>query len=555
MFYRPLTRLQAILTITAVLVISGCGGGEIATLLAGVGSGGTGGRVVLGVLTGFGSLIVDGVRRDDSMATYMSDEDQGTPTAIASTNMTLGHSVELSLDANDAATTVVVSPALVGTVTSVSPSGITVLGVTVTINRNANQGPVTALVGYSSPTSIQIGDRVVVYGVLKTDNQGSTSLQATLIAQKTSGTGVRLTGFVAQYNATAGSFVINNQTVTIGSAALSPASTSLANGQLVTVWSNSAPIANKVTANTIRIKDPLGTNGTLTLSGLISGYTGAASFKISNVTVDAANATISPSGSTLADNQYIVVTGKYDAAANKVTANSVAVYAPAASNAVELHGSVLNFASALSFTVRGVVVDATNAAIVGGTGTQLTNGVYVEVFGSVLNNVVKATTLQIVSLTPQNAPAGAMMDLLGTITSYDKTTGNYTMSIGTGAALTGKTTASIFFDNGMASNFAVGQAVNVRGAISNGVLSTSVVSFPATLAPTGPGTAHVEGVAYNITPVSFMLNGLTIHTNGSTSEGSGAMGNGMMPGGRITVDVQDVDGQYVAKSIRPQGGS
>lgn len=549
------SRLSATLILTATLLLSGCGGGAISTLLSEVGSGGTGLRVI-GALTGLGSLIVDGMRRDDTLASYLSEEDQGLAMPMASTGMMLGHSMELSVDANDRITSVMVSPELVGIVSGAGANGITVLGTNVTLNHDTTLGPVTVLIGYASSTAIQIGDRVAVYGLLKTDSQGITSVQATLIVQKPVGTGVRLTGYVSQYNAAAGTFVVGNHTVTVGSAIISPAGTALSNGQLVTVWSNTAPIGNGIAASTIRIKWPAASSGNLTLSGSISAYAGNASFKIRNVAIDASNASILPGGASLSDGKYAVAVGKYDAVTNKLTASSVAIYAPAATTSVELHGTVQNFVSASSFTIRGVVVDASAASVTGGTAAQLADGVFVEVFGAVANNVVKATTLRIVSLNPLNAPGGAMLDLGGTITSYDATTGGYTMAMNSGAVLSGTIGASMFYNNGTAANFVVGQTVNVRGMMNNNALTTSVVNFSQMSAMPVSGVTHMEGVAYNVAATSFMLNGLTIQLNGITLQGGGGMmgGRGMMSGARVGVDVLYSGGQYMATAVNLQGG-
>lgn len=554
MFPTLLSRTAAILAIAGTLLLSACGGGAVSILLAEVGSGGTG-ATVLGILSGFGSLIVDGMRRGDAMASYLSEEDQGPPMAIASTAMMLGHSLEFRVDANDSITSVVVSPELIGTVTGVGTNNLTVLGTNVTLNRDTSLGPVTALIGYGSPAAIQIGDRVAVYGLLKTDSQGTTSLQATLIAQKPVGTGVRLTGYVSQYNTASGTFLIGNQTVSVGAATVSPAGTSLSNGQLVTVWSNAAPIGTTVAAATIRIKWPAG-SGNLTLSGSISGYSGSASFKVRNITVDAASATISPAGAALSDGKYVVVVGKFDAVSNKLTATSVTVYAPSATASVELHGTVLNFVSASSFTVRGVVVDAGNANVTGGTAAQLANGAFVEVFGAVTDNLVKATTVRIVSLNPLNAPSGALLDLDGTITSYESGTGRYTMTMASGAAVNGTAGPAMFYNNGTAASLAIGQTVTVRGAMINNLLSTSVMEFTQRPVQPGSGITHMEGIAYNITAASFMLNGLTIQLNGVPIQSGGGMmgGHGMMSGTRVGVDVRYSAGQYMATAVRVRGG-
>lgn len=553
---RPFSpRLPAILAIATTLLLSGCGGGAVSTLLSEVRSGGTGAQV-LGILTGLGSLIVDGMRRDDSMASYMSEEDQGPSAAMPSTGMMLGHSLEFSVDADGNIASVMVSPELVGTVSEVGANSITVLGINVTLNRDTAQGPVTVLSGYASSTAIQIGDRVAVYGLLKTDSQGTPSLQATLIAQKPLGTGVRLSGFISQFNPAAGSFVIGGQTIKIGAATVSPAGMPLSNGLLVTVWSNGAPIGNTINANTIRIKWPASSSGNLTLSGPIGGYASTTSFKIRGIAVDAGNAAILPSGATLSDGKYVVAVGQFDAATNKLTASSVTIYAPAATTSVELHGTVLNFVSASSFTVRGIAVDASTATVTGGSAAQLVNGVFVEVFGAVADNMVKAATVRIISLNPLNAPGGAMLDLGGMITGYDATTGQYTMAMSSGASLAGTMNPSMFYANGTAANFAVGQAVNVRGMMNNNALATSVVNFTQLPAQPGTGIMHMEGVAYNVTASSLMLNGLTIQLNGVAIQGGGGMmgGRGMMSGARVGVDVLYSGGQYMATAVSLQGG-
>jgi hypothetical protein len=309
----------------------------------------------------------------------------------------------------------------------------------------------------------------------------------------------------------------------------------------------------------------------------------------------------------------VIAAGKFDAATNKLTATSVTVYAPAASNAVELHGTILNFVSAASFTVRGVVVDASKATISGGTVAQLGSGVFVDVAGAVVNNVVQAATVNIVALTPMQAPMGAVIDMPGTVTSYDPSTGAYTMMTASGTTMSGQLGASMVYMDGTAANFMVGQPVNVRGMMSGTGLMTSVVSFTAPAAgsstlPAGSGTAapgagmggtgvgisgmgtgstapgtgatnsgtgigmsgtgstaaadsiHLMGIAYNVTSSSFVLNGVTIQINGvaiqSTGMGGGMMGSaggGLKSGAHVAVDAKLSGGQYLATTITVLG--
>ena len=557
---RSLLRIPTILAVAAtILLTAGCGGGggagaALASFAGEIGGGGTG----IAILTGFGSLFMDGMRRDDTLAIYSSEEDQGIAVTVPSTAAMLGHMLEYGYGSDGALTSVMMSPQLVGQVSAVSSAGFTVLGTTVTTNTDLTLGPVTTFAGYASAAAIQVGDRIAVYGLLKTDAQGLTSVQATMIMQKASSTGFRLTGYVAQLNAVARNFSIGPHTINMSAAAIAPAGATLANGSLVTVWSDTAPAGNVITASNIRVKLAATAPGNLTLSGLVSAYAGS-SFNLLNVTVDASKAAISPTGTALANGNYVIVTGQFDATSGKLTATSITRYSPVASNAVELHGTVLNYVSPSSFTVRGAVVDASTATFTGGTARDLANGVFVVITGSVSDNVVRAATVNIVALTPAQVPAGATVDFMGTITGYNATTGAYTLSLGSGLAVNGTMGSGLMYLNGSSDNLAVGQPVTVRGMMNGSTLTTSVLGFSQSASSpgsgTGPGTppagmSYMEGVAYNVTATSFMLNGLTIRSNGIAVSGGGMMGGrGMMSGSRVGVSVQYANGQYMATAI------
>lgn len=546
-------RVRTIIAIVATLLIAAaCGGGSdmsssgTGSPVVNVGSGGSGS----GVITGFGSLIVDGMRRDDSTASYMSEREQGPAMAMAATGATVGHNVEFSYDGSGNMMAALISPELVGAVTAVGTNSVTVLGTNVLINSDAALGPVTRFIGYASLAAIKIGDRVEVHGLLKTDSQGAVSLQATLIVQTPSATGVRLTGYVTQYDATAGTFAIGANVVKIGSATIVPAGTALANGELVTVWSNAEPVGNTIAASTIRVKWLAGAARNVTVSGAIANFTSAASFQIRNLIVDASKAVIAPSGVTLGAGKYVVVVGVLEAGSNKLNATSVTVFTAAAPTTVELHGTVANFVSASSFTVRGVVVDASAATFTGGTAAQLANGTFVEVRGTVDNNLVKATTVAIQALNPMQAPPGSVVEMGGMITSYNAANGSYTMMTASGASISGTMGSSMSYSNGTAANFAPGQAVHVTGMLSGGMLTTSNVEFSQTSANPQSGIIHMEGIAYNVMPTSFMLNGTLIQINGIAIQGGGMMGGrGMMSGSRVAVDMLFTNGQYMATSI------
>jgi len=548
-----ISRLSRFVVAAAMLLtVAACGsGGSAPTVLADVGSGGTG----YGVLTGFGSLIVDGMRRDDTTAAYMTDADQGPAVAMAPNGAMLGHSIEYAYDGSGNILSVLVSPELVGSVAALGPASITLLGTTVDINSDATVGPATRFVGFASAADIQVGDRVEAHGLLVTDNLGKVHLKATLIIRKLPATGARLTGYVAQYDAAAGTFVLGDRVVTLGSATVSPAGVVLANGQLVTVWSDIEPAGNAVAARAVRIKWSTASSRNITMSGVISGFAGAASFMVRNLIVDASSALVAPSGAALADGKYVVLAGSFDSKTNKLTATSVIVFTPAAPTTVELHGTVANFVSGASFTVRGVVIDAGSATFAGGTAAQLANGAFVEVRGAIANNLVRAASVAIYAFTPLQAPAGSVLDVGGVITTYDATTGRYSMTMASGTTMSGTLGSSMFYQNGTTANFLPGQNVNVSGRFNAGVLSTSVVNFSQTEVAPATGSIRMEGIAYNVGITSFMLNGVRILNNGVTIPSGGIMGgHGMMAGSRVSVDVVLSGGQYLATAIRLLNG-
>jgi hypothetical protein len=200
------------------------------------------------------------------------------------------------------------------------------------------------------------------------------------------------------------------------------------------------------------------------------------------------------------------------------------------------------------------VIDASNATFTGGTASQLANGVFLEVHGAVANSVVRATTVEFIAFTPGQAPNGSVIEVGGTLSSYDPKTGAFTMSMSNGGSMSGSMGAGAVIRNGTAANLIVGQTLSVAGRFNNSSLSGVEFNLQA-IQPTEPGILHMSGIVSGVTPTSFMLNGVTIQRNGVVIPGGGMMGgNGMMGGSRVNASVQLVDGQYRAITISALGG-
>lgn len=534
---------RAAVTLTlAALVAASCGGGSGgSSLLSGVGSGGTGS----GVITGFGSLVLDGVRRNDAGARYTSEATQAAAVSVPLTSAVLGQSAEYAYDASGNVSSVLLSPELVGPVSAATGNSVTILGTSVVANADPALGPVTHFVGYDSLAGIKVGDKVEVHGHLKTDGPAGPHVQASLIMRKTALAGVRLSGVVAQFKDGAGSFALGGATIVVGSAPVSPQGLALANGQLVTVWSDGVPSGSTLTAAAIRIKRP--SAGSLTLSGPVASFAGLSNFQVGSASVDASAAVVSPAGSTLSTSSYVTVAGSYAPASNRLTATSVTVVTAAVPTTVELHGSVESYVSAASFAVRGVTVDASAASFVKGTATQLANGVYLEIHGTVSNNIVRAATVDIQALSPTAAPSGALITVAAVISGYNAVSGTYAMSLASGGSMSCTMAADVDYVNGGAAKLVTGQAVTITGTVNGATLASKVVNFQSSPTPSADGF-KISGVAYNVGPTSFMVNGLTIQSKGVVVGGEESHGS-LSSGSRVEVEVKLVAGQYVATGI------
>ena len=168
-FLRGCLRPSAVLPAALAFVLAACGGGG-STDLAGVGSGGSG--VASGTVSGFGSIIVDGVEYDDSSATHQAQDADGASVNVA---VKLGQRVRLVYSGAQVARSIEVQAQLLGPVT-VAPGTDGVLQVMgqrvrlVTSSADPTLSSLTVLAGYADTASIHAGDEVEVHGAWAFDS-------------------------------------------------------------------------------------------------------------------------------------------------------------------------------------------------------------------------------------------------------------------------------------------------------------------------------------------------------------------------------------------------
>ena len=354
-----------------------------------------GAPTVSGTVTGFGSIIVDGVRIDDKLVAAIREKANGD---LASVELKLGHHVEVEHDGNLVATRVRVSAEAEGAVSAIDlvARTLTVLGQSITINTDPALGPVTVFgAPYLKLDDVKVADAVEIHGLIKIDASGKVSLQATRVEKKSvADVADRVNGIIYDLSASAHTFKMGNLLVDYSAATVLPAGAVLANGSEVTV---AIPVGTvekgvAVKASAIKVKDRKAeTEGKeVELGGAVSAFdTKAMVLTVNGVKVDISSVKFTQDGKTLADlkpGAYIVVKGSYNAdKVLKAATVTVRGVDQEKGKEVELHGTIVDFRSVSDFKVRGVTIDGTGVTLDNTSCpgvTSLANELQVAVFGS-----------------------------------------------------------------------------------------------------------------------------------------------------------------------------
>lgn len=361
-----IARLPGALAAASVaLLVASCGG----TDLAGVGSGGTGISVAsYGSISGFGSVIVNGVHYDDSAA-VLADDDGTAPEALA-----LGMVVEVrgEIDptglAGTAAGITVISEAR-GIVEGSSADGFTLLGLTVRI---------TGSTVFEGTASVGDGDYVEVYGLYDRSNG---TLTASRIEPESPGAGFKVRGSVAALDTAAKTFALGS--LTVDYSGVDPAPAGLADGAMVRVHASGAPTGGVLKATRIDLVAPLGLDDVshAEVEGVVDRFVSLSDFSVGGIPVDAGDATFE--GGTAADlalGRKVEVEG---AVQSGVLVATKIEFEDDEDGTVELKGLITDFVDIGNFEVRATRVDASGIVLYeGGSAADLRSGACVKVKGA-----------------------------------------------------------------------------------------------------------------------------------------------------------------------------
>jgi hypothetical protein len=481
-------------------------------------------QVVLGTVTGFGSVIIEGVKYDDSAASVKVEDDSASPRNDVPSAVKLGMKVEVQADDNGRANTLKISPELFGKIAAGSRTadGFVVAGQTVKVSLVT---PVTVFEGVANLAGLADGDFVEVHGA----RDGSGNIVATRVERKdpSAAAAIRVTGTVSGYNSADKTFTVGGLIVKFDAATrMNPVGATIANGQRVAVWSDTPIAGNQLTAKSLSVRaSGLANNDLARLGGVITDLNVAAkTFKVDGVDVDAARAQFDNGTlGDLANGRRVRVAGTF--AASKVTAERIKFVRDQGDAKVELTGVITDYVSPSSFKVRGVPIDASAPTVEfkNGTPNNLANGVLVKIEGNA-GSTVSPSELEFVTANDSRAAGFA-----GTISELSAS--GFKLS-GVDIRLTPNTR---YENNDIPATFAAlanAKFVKVKGAFSG----SAFVAAEVEVEDGGPGTGlrSLEGSITDVADISggktFLVNGTRVNTGANTEFERGTAGtlaNGM----------------------------
>ena len=338
-------------TLLMCLFLVACGGG--------VESGGTGGNAsasyVSGPITGFGSVVVGGVRFDDTTAAVTDAEGDSRSRDDLKLGMTITvRGTPIAGDGSSAATSIVVGSAIIGPVSAIDSGAatLTVLGQPVdvfstTVFDESLGGALAAL---------SVGDVVEVYALLDTATQ---RYRATRIERKKVALVYQLRGVVTTLNTSTRSFAVGSQRISYDALSGGDVPVGLENGSIVRVVLRIVPVAGVREALRLRLGVTAPRDfDEVRIEGLISAFESSAVFSVDGVPVDAARASFPDGTAGLAKGVRVALRGVVNNGVLSATRVQIKSPSQVENEGFELRGLITGLdTTALRFTLRGVSVD------------------------------------------------------------------------------------------------------------------------------------------------------------------------------------------------------
>ena len=367
----------------------------------------------VGPITGFGSVIVNGIKFDDSAATVAKDASN-----ILISNLRLGMTIEVTgkrplvaitsstsvISATNATADVIrVFSELKGPVQTVTAGSnkLMVLGISIAVDSSTVFDGISGISGINGIGAIKVGDSVEVYGFrnLSTNEITATRIEAQSAPATTTPVPVALKGSVAALDATLKTFTVNGQLVKYPNIIVTG---NLANAAVVEVRGTAPSSGGFVTATSVSVatlSTPIEAQE-LVITGIVTDFVSRGQFKVNGTIVDASSANLS-SGQIglIANGIRCEVHGRVTQSILRATQIECVASGTSANTVYEISGSITAItassgsSSSGNFTVRNQVIDASAATFSNGTASNLALAKQVQVKGPVVGGILKATTV------------------------------------------------------------------------------------------------------------------------------------------------------------------
>lgn len=461
--------LPALLACLGVF-LAACGGGG--DQLAGVGSGGSG--VASGSVSGFGSVIVDGVEYDDSSA---SRQTQGADGSSVNAQLKLGQRVRLVYSGSRVASSIEIQAQLLGPV-SAAPSAaglLRVMGQPVRVVESASDASLstpTVLDGYAAAADINAGDDVEVHGVWTYDATLASQVLVASRIEKRAATvdPVQLGGVVV---AISGQNLRLNGPV--GTLVQADSLSGVAVGDVLRVWTARsalavAPVrAARIAGSGVSSAD-LDSHSSVKLSGLASSYNPVTrTVVVDGLTVKLGDG-VNVDEAALARGEFLSL--ELGKSGSTVVAKSATVRSGSADlgRTVEIKGvlrAVDWSAATVNFSLRDTAVQAAASVIAASCKVaDSTSDLYVEVRGRLAASSPVVTAAEVKCSRSFSGPVSA--DYRGSLIAIDTTTRQLSLRLdGSSTVISASWDTRTYFEQ-RPDSLPVGLRVEVEGVVNQG---------------------------------------------------------------------------------------
>ena len=347
-----------------------------------------------GVITGFGSIIVNGVRFDDSTAQVSDEDDEDNPsrskdalklgmlvtvTASSSTGTGTGTASAIAFGSVLKGPVQSINGGTVSATVTAGTQTLVILGQSVIVGTHTVFDPLSLPGGLAD---VRKGDVLEVHGLLDVT---ANKLVATRINRESGADAYKITGNVSSLDTGSKSFRIGSQAISYTGIDPGKLRVNLANGLTVKVQLSTVQSAGG-SFNATRIKPAsrkaMEDRSKVEIEGLIDAFTSATRFSVNGAPVDATHASFPNGSGSLAlgarvDIEGSVVGGTLIATQVKVKQDKDE------DNEIELHGAIASVnAGSQTFVLRGLTVSyAGSVKYEHGSASNLVNGAKVEVKG------------------------------------------------------------------------------------------------------------------------------------------------------------------------------